>query len=182
MILKKLSPYALFASISIGAHAAGFNYNYGQIGFETGDVEGLALTGSFNINKDMFVLGRFIDGDIEIGRFNDLDYSEFSVGAGYHMSINKQTDAVFTLSLHDIEVENNDDTGILLSAGVRHMINQQIEVAGNIFHTTVDVDDGGDTGFYGEARYNINSKMSAGLNFTSSDTVDGLGVNFRMGF
>ena len=180
-ISKYFSLIALFTSLSISAQAAGFNYNYGQVGFETGDVEGLALTGSFDINKDIFVLGRYIDGDYEEGPF-DLDYSEFSIGAGYHMPLNQKTDAVFTLSFHSIEVEDFDDTGILVSAGVRHMISPQVELAGNIFHTTVDVDNGGDTGFYGEARYNINSKMSAGLNFTSSETVDGLGINFRMGF
>lgn len=179
---------AILASLSLGAQAANFNYNYGQIGYETGDVEGLALTGSFDINKDMFVLGRFIDGDFDEAGV-DADYSEYSIGAGYHMPVNQQTDAVFTLSFHSAEVDvtlpfglgtaSDDDTGVLFSAGIRHMLNQQIELAGNIFHTTVF---DGDTGFYGEVRYNINNKMSAGLNYTSSDAVDGLGINFRMGF
>ena len=180
--LKKLLSVTLFASLSMGVHAANFNYNYGQVGIETGDVEGLVLTGSFDITKDIFVLARVIDGDIERRRSNDLDYSEFSAGAGYHMPVNKQMDAVFAISLHSIDIENNDDTGILFSGGIRYMINQQVELAGNIFHTTADVDGGGDTGIYGEARYNIKSKMSAGVNFTSSDTVDGLGINFRIGF
>ena len=186
--VKKLGAIALFSSLSVATHAANFNYNYGQIGFETGDVEGLALTGSFDINKDMFILGRFFDGEDDESAV-DIDYSEYSIGAGYHMPINQKTDAVFTLSFHNAEVDvpafgpfasfSDDDNGILVSAGVRHMINPQVELAGNIFHTTVF---DGDTGFYGEARYNINSKMSAGLNFTSSETVDGLGINFRMGF
>lgn len=179
---------ALLASISLGAQAANFNYNYGQVGFETGDFEGLALTGSFDINKDMFVLARFADVTDDQGGI-DVDYSEYSIGAGYHMPVNPQTDAVFTLSFHSGEVDvpafsifpgyKDDDTGILATAGIRHNLNPQIELAGNIFHTTIF---DGDTGFYGEVRYNINNKMSAGLNYTSSDAIDGLGINFRMGF
>lgn len=178
---------ALLAAFSMGAHAANFNYNYGQVGFETGDFEGLVLTGSFDINKDMFILARFADVTDDSAGV-DLDYTEYSIGAGYHMPVNTQTDGVFTLSFHSGDAEVNvpffgtvsdDDTGILLTAGVRHQLNPQVELAGNIFHTTIF---DGDTGVYGEVRYSINNKMSAGLNYTSSDAIDGLGINFRMGF
>lgn len=185
---NKVGIAALLASVSMGASAANFNYNYGQIGYETGDFEGLALTGSFEINNKMFVLARYADVTDDSAGV-DIDYSEYSIGAGYHMPVNQQTDAVFTLSFHNGEVDvpaigffpgyTDDDNGIMGTAGVRFSVNSQVELAGHIFHTTIF---DGDTGVYGEARYNINQQMSAGLNFTSSDAIDGLGINFRMGF
>lgn len=183
---KKIGLIALLASLSWGAQAANFNYNYGQIGYETGDYEGLTLTGSFVVNKELFVLARYVavtDDSLGI----DLDYDSISVGAGYHMPIDQKTDAVFTVSFDSGEfsaiVLGNkvtfDDTGLLATAGVRHNLNAQIELAGGIYHiSTFD----GDTGFQGEARYNFDKKMSAGVSYVSGDYLDGLGINFRMGF
>ena len=103
------------------------------------------------------------------------------------MPIEKKTDAVFTVSFSSGEVDavifgtpvSDDDTGFLLTAGVRHNLNPQIELAGGIFHiSTFD----GETGLQVEGRYNINKKMSAGLSYTTGDYLDGLGINFRMGF
>ena len=187
-ITKKLGTLALLSSMSLAAHAGNFDYNYGQVGYETGDFGGLTLTGSFEINKDIFVIARYAalsNDDAGV----DIDYTDLSVGAGYHMPIDNKTDAVFTVSLDNGEVDvpaigpfpgyTDDDTGILLTAGVRHNLNAKVELAGGIYHfTTFD----GDTGIQGEARYNINNKMSAGLSFASGDYLDGLGINFRMGF
>ena len=189
---KKIGLIALLASMSWGTQAANFDYNYGQIGYETGDFTGLTLTGSFEINKDMFIIARYAaltNDDAGI----DIDYTDISVGAGYHMPIDNKTDAVFTVSLDSAEIDQPavtilgftfpgftaDDTGVLLTAGVRHNLNAKVELAGGIYHvTTID----GDTGIQGEARYNINNKMSVGLGFTSGDYLDGLNLNFRMGF
>ena len=193
---KKIGLIALVASLSWGAQAANFDYNYGQVGYETGDYDGLTLTGSFEVNEELFVLARYTglsNDDTGV----DIDFTEISIGAGYHMAIDEKTDAVFTVSLNSSEVDSPsqtviiggfpvtvpgftvDDTGILLTAGVRHNLNANVELAGGIYHNSAF---DGDTGFQGEARYNINNEMSAGLSFTSGDFVDGLGVNFRMGF
>lgn len=59
-ITKSIGLVALLVSLSCGTQAADFDYNYGQIGYQTGDYEGLSLTGSFKINKDIFVLARYI--------------------------------------------------------------------------------------------------------------------------
>ncbi len=181
---KKIGLVALLASLSWGAQAANFDYNYGQIGYEFDDFEGLTLTGSFEINQNIFVLARYASlTEDTLGV--DIDYTDFNVGAGYHMPINNKTDAVFTVSFDSAEVDipgtpvSVDDTGLLLTAGVRFQVNPQIELAGGLYHvTTFD----GDTGIQGEARYNINNTMSAGLSYVSSDFVDGFGINFRMGF
>lgn len=186
-ITKKIGFIALLASLSWGAQAANFNYNYGQIGFETGDFEGLALTGLFKVNKETFVIARYVgltETTTVLGVEVDVDYTEISVGAGYHMPINSKTDAVFTISFGSGEVDvasgTVDDTGLMLTAGVRHNLkNTKFELAGGVYYNTV-LD--GDSGIQGEARYNINRKMSAGINLTTGDYADGLGINFRMGF
>ena len=181
----KVGIAALLASVSMGASAANFNYNYAQLGYETGDFEGLTLTGSFEINNQMFVLARYAAVTNDDAGF-DLDYNEVSLGAGMHMPMDAKTDAVFSLSFINGEIQvpdfpflDVDDSGVLMTAGVRHMVAPNIELAGNVYHTT-HFD--GDTGINGEVRYNINQQMSAGLSYTSSDAVDGLGLNFRMGF
>jgi hypothetical protein len=113
----------------------------------------------------------------------DIDYDEFSIGAGYHMPVNKDMDAVFTVSFSsgefDVAAPGNDDTGVLLTGGVRYNLNPQFEFAGGIYHISTF---NGDTGLQAEARYNINKKMSAGLTFSTGDYLDGFGLNFRMGF
>lgn len=189
---KKIGLIALIASMSWGAQAANFNYTYGQVGFETGDFDGLTLTGSYEVNEELFVLARYaaLTND-ESGI--DIDYTDISVGAGYHMPVDEKTDAVFTVSFDSAEVDTPsvtilgftfpgstvDDTGLLITAGVRHNLNAQIELGGGIYHnSTFD----GDTGIQGEARYNINTAMSASVSFVTGDFVDGLGINFRMGF
>ena len=177
-ITKKLSLVALLASLSWGTHAAGFNYNYGQIELKTGDYDGLALTGSFVINKDFFIIANYIDTTNDELGF-DVDVDAITVGAGYHMPIDKKTDAVFTVSAASVDVGPIDDTGIFLTAGVRHNLNSDIELAGGVQHISAF---DGESGLYGEARYNINKTMSAGLTFTTGDYLDGLGLNFRMGF
>ena len=176
--IKKMGAIALLASLSLATHAADFNYSYGQLGYETGDVDGFVLTGSFDINKDIFIIGRFVDATNDDTGV-DIDYSELSIGAGYHMPIQKDLDAVFTVSLSDVEVGTVSDTGVLLTAGVRFNLNESVELAGGAFYNSAfDID----FGVQGEVRYNINKTMSAGLNFTSSDAIDGLGLNFRIGF
>jgi len=181
--IKKMGAIALLASLSLATHAADFNYNYGQLGYETGDFEGLVLTGSFDINKDIFIIAHYADttnDDFGV----DVDYSELSIGAGYHMPVNKDMDAVFTVSLVDADIDGpvlgaGGDTGILLTAGVRFNLNESVEFAGGAFYNSAfDID----FGIQAEARYNINKTMSAGLNYTNSDAIDGLGVNFRIGF
>lgn len=181
--IKKMGAIALLASLSLATHAADFDYSYGQLSYETGDFEGFVLTGSFEVNEDMFVIARYVDTTNDDPGF-DIDYSEISIGAGYHMPVNKDMDAVFTVSLVDGDIDGpvlgaGSDTGILLTAGVRFNLNESVELAGGvIYNSTFDAD----FGLQGEARYNINKSMSAGLSFTSSDSIDGLGVNFRMGF
>ena len=187
---KKIGLIALLASLSWGAQAANFDYNYGQIGYETGDYEGLTLTGSFEVNKDVFVIARYValTNTINVlGLDVDFDFDDISVGAGYHMPIDQKTDAVFTVSFDSAEVSaivlgnkvTADDTGLLATAGVRHNLNAQIELAGGIYHVSTG---DGDTGIQGEVRYNIDNKMSAGVSYISGDFQDGLGLNFRMGF
>ena len=181
--IKKMGAIALLSSLSLATHAADFNYSYGQLGYETGDFEGLVLTGSFDVTKDIFVIAGYADttnDDFGV----DVDYSQLSIGAGYHMPVNKDMDAVFTVSLVDGDIDGpvlgaGSDTGILLTAGVRFNLNESVEFAGGaLYNSAFD----GDFGIQAEARYNINKTMSAGLNYTNSDFIDGLGVNFRMGF
>lgn len=181
-ITKTLGALTLLSTMSLAAHAGNFDYNYGQIGYETGDYEGLTLTGSFEVDKDIFVIARYTGLSSDDAGV-DVDFTDISVGAGYHMPIDAKTDAVFTVSFDSMEVDNPaatiDDTGILITAGLRHNLNAKVELAGNIYHVSTFE---GDTGIQGEARYKFKKNMSAGVSFVTGDYLDGLGLNFRIGF
>lgn len=189
-ITKRIGLIALFTSLSWAAHAAkpatGFNYNYGQIDYFAGDFDGLGVTGSFEVNDKIFVRASYAGTTNDEGGA-DVDYTQLSVGAGYHMDIQNDTDAVFTISIVNEEVEipailpgvSADETGLMLTAGVRHNLNPDVELAGHIFY--IDALDS-DVGIYGEGRYKFKDNMSAGLGFTASDYIDGLNLNFRFGF
>ena len=78
--IKKIGLVALLSSISWAAHAANFNYNYGQIDYLSGDYDGFGLSGSFEINNEVFVRADYVG----ISNDADVDYTQISVGAGYH--------------------------------------------------------------------------------------------------
>ena len=186
-IQKIVGVAALLATLPMASNAANFNYNYGQIDYQSGDFDGFGVSGTFEINDEIFVRAGYIGATNDDAGF-DIDYTRISVGAGYHMPIitKTDTDAVFTVSIVNEELDNPtlpggsvDETGIMLTAGVRHNLNSDVELAGDLFY--IDALDG-DFGIYGEARYNINKDMSAGIGFTSSDHIDGLSLNFRFGF
>lgn len=177
---KKVGLVVLLASISCVTHAANFNYNYGQIDYLSGDFDGFGISGSFVINNELFVRADYV-GVTNDNPIFDVDYSQISFGAGYHMPIQPETDAVFTVSIVDADHDpGQDDTGLLLTASVRHNLAHKIEVSGGAHYINVFDDD---FGLHAEVRYAIDEKMSAGLGYISADdNLDRLSLNFRVGF
>lgn len=189
---NRIAHLVLLSSLSCSVYASDFNYQYGQIDYLMGDFEGFAVKGSFNITDQIFAIAGYTGASDDEAGF-DIDYTQLNIGAGYHMPINQQTDAVFTVSIVDAEVEipdtvilgipipgyTEDDTGVLLTAGVRFNVSPEVELAGGIHHiSTFD----GDTGIHAEARYHFKPNMSGGIGFSTDDYNDGLSINFRMGF
>ncbi|MDH5433872.1 MAG: porin family protein [Gammaproteobacteria bacterium] len=185
---NKIGIAALLAVSSATLQAAEFDYDYGQINYYSGDFDGMGVTGSFVVNKEFFVIADYIGVSESVGGF-DIDYSQFSIGAGYHMPMSDKTDAVFTVSFVDASVDipnivvpgatTFDDTGLQLTAGVRHNLNATFELEGGVRY--IDTFNG-DSGLYGSARYKINKTMSAALKYSSGDYNDGIGLDFRFKF
>ena len=184
--VKKTLVFTLMLMAPWLGHAAGFSYNYGQVEYHSGDFDGLGFSGSFVINHELFIRAGYINATDD-GVGVEVDYTRFNVGLGLHMPLNPQTDGVLTVSFVSEEAETEsavfstsvDDTGLMVTGGVRHQLNPKIELAGELFYIDA-LDD--DLGLYAEARYLFNPGMTGGLGFTSSDTLDGLSINFRVDF
>lgn len=185
---KKMGLSVLLATVSWTACAQGFNYNYGQIDYHSGDFDGLGLTGSFVLNNELFIRAGYIGTSDDDAGF-DVDYTRLNVGIGLYKPLNQKTDGVVTVSIVNEEVEtdaiNNipsrstDETGLLVTGGVRHQLDPKVELAGELFYIDA-IDD--DLGLYGEVRYLFKPGLTGGLGITSSDTLDGLSVNLRLLF
>lgn len=105
------------------------------------------IRGSFAINKDVFAYGGF--------RFltDDVDYTNFHVGAGYRFGIDDKTDLWAGGNIEYQKLSNGgsiSDTGLALRGGARHQLNDELEVGGTLRLVTGDFDY---VGINGHARY-----------------------------
>lgn len=196
--MKKFTQAALLAATLLPAYAsaADFNYNYVQASYISSDIagtdgDGIALDGSFALNKDVaFVVGYETTSYEEFG--DSLDVDTLAVGVAFHSTVNEQMDTVFSVGLLDSELSINapgflvgtgDDTGTFLSAGVRLQSNPQMELGLGLKY--FDVFDETNTGLEASLLFNIDKKNQLGITFSNASTldeVDNLFFRFRSNF
>jgi hypothetical protein len=173
----------LIAGISISpAQARDVKYNYieGRYVLDAEannniDGDGISIGGSFRINKDFYAFGSYEALDLDFG--NDVD--TLAVGAGYIYPLNTQWDANFSLSLVNVDANNNDDNGFSLAAGVRGMMMPNIE--GRATLTYIDVDDD-DTFITLAGDYFFTTNLSVGLEVDLSGDLETVSIGARYYF
>lgn len=172
-------------TITMPVKAADFNYFYGQLTYDDVDVDlgqnsrdenGISITGSFEINPDMFISASYGNWD---------DVSGYELGVGYHMPINQKTDMVLGVSFGNIEVDyrgGSADSDVLeISAGVRHQLDSKIELDAEVAY--VDYDEGdSDFGFEFAGLYAFTNNLSGIASLSFGDDVDVLSLGVRMYF
>lgn len=164
---------ALAIAAPTAALATSQNYNYFEgglalyPGFDSQDFIGVDLRGSFEINEDIFAFGglKYLT--------DDLDLTAIHVGGGYRHAIDDATSVWggVTLEYQDIDggrqcfptlpgnpCANNsvDDTSFGLRGGLRHQLNQDLEIGGSLRLITGDLDY---VGITGTTRYKLNENL-----------------------
>jgi len=160
---------ALTSLLVSGVANAELNYSYVEGGLGVLSPSGQTyvgpdVRGSFAVTDDIFVYGglRFLT--------DDTDYTNWHLGAGYRFAIDEQTDVWAGANLEYQEIKAKhcfwgtcgtakaDDTAIAIRGGVRHQLNQDIEVGGTARLVTGDFDY---FGINGHVRYKLMDNLSA---------------------
>jgi len=159
---KAMTPLlAVGLALPLAATAQDLNYNFIQGGaafypsFEDQDFFGLDAKGSFLVTDDIFVFGgvKFLT--------DDVDLTAAHIGAGWRYPLARNTDVYGGVSLEYQDVEatiidpdsltaigtaSEDETSVGVRGGLRHMLTDDFEVAGEVRLVTGDMDYFGVTG------------------------------------
>lgn len=172
--MKKLTSPLLAAGLiaaPLGASGQDLSYNYIQgaaafyPSFENQDFIGVDVRGSVSLMEDFFVFGgmQFLT--------DDIDLTTVHAGVGYRQPLMDRTDVWggVTLEYQEFESEfvdpgtgqtlisaSEDETSVGFRAGVRHLLTDEFEVAGEARYVTGDLDY---FGIKGTAQYFLNEQV-----------------------
>lgn len=171
--MKKNIIAAAVAALVLPAAAAAvepstLSYTYGQFGYADttfdfpGDpgADGFALEGSYQFTDMFFGVASYSDLS------GDADFSTLAIGAGAAIGLAPSTDGYATLSFVDVDFGLGSDDGLALEFGVRHMLNEQVELFGNLQY--VDIAES-ETGFEIGGRYWFQKNFGASLSYETFD-------------
>lgn len=153
--------------------AAEPRYTYAEIGYVNADYDdidvdgdGLALGGSYALHRNVHLLAEYQDIDLD----GNADASALSLGAGVNFPLRKGMDFIGRLRWIDAEVDvgpySDDEDGYSLEAGLRTMINPQLELDGSLKYTDIEDDD---TSFVLGALYEFTPVFALGGDIELSD-------------
>ena len=144
----------LLAALAVQATAAAqtaeqapyddLSYNYAELRYvdvdESGG-DGFRLGGSFELNDNWIIVGGYTAIDFN----NNVDGTLLEIGAGYVWHYSDDFDLVSTASLVRADVEtpfgDDDDSGFLLTAGLRGFVAPKFELRGFVNHINLDSND-----------------------------------------
>jgi hypothetical protein len=167
----------------------GPRYTYGEVGyshldFDDFDADGDAwyLNGSFALTDMFHVVAGYTDGNLDANGGGSADYSSWNLGVGINYPISDTIDLVGRLSYLSAEVENDDEDGYGLYAGVRAMVMPQFELNGGVDYTDLGGDFGDDTAVELGAVYNFTDMVAAAAGVSFSDNVTQYNIGLRLYF
>lgn len=184
---------ALLASVmllaSTTAGAAGFGYSYLELGYgEVDDGDGLFFGGAAQLQRGLGVVGSYYTLDFD----NDADGDIFTVGLQFNTSVGARTDFVGSVQLINAEVEyevyhnrfdrhtvSEDDTGLLLRGGLRHALQQNLQLEGDLSYISNDLWDDNELGIKVGVRFYADRKLSVAAGIASDQELDGIYVSGR---
>lgn len=188
---------ALFASAlmlaSTTAGAAGFSYSYLDLGYgELDEGDALFIGGAAQVQRGMSVIGSFYTVDFD----GDADGEILTVGVQFNTPVGPGTDFVGSVQLINAEVEqeiylgrfvgtrtiSEDDTGLLLRAGLRHSVQQNFQLEGDISYNTNDLWEDDEFGIKAGARVYFDRQLSMAVGVANDQELDGLYVSGRFDF
>jgi len=178
--MKKLLLATSLLAVSSAALAAGPQYTWVQgqwqeseIDGSRSELDGFGLSASAELNQEFYAFGQYASLDDE-----DTDADRTALGAAYKMPLNATTDLNFGAGLVSYDFGNSDDEGLLLTAGVRSMLDKNIEVgASATYEDTFDFD----MLFSAYGAWHFNNQLSAGLALTTGE-IDTTAIYVRVAF
>lgn len=144
------------------AVAAEFNYNFFDARLLIADFDGQGGFGglaeiSHDIGDNIRIEAAYLSGAAD-----DVDFwlEDLYVGAGYIMELDSSTDTVFSAGYIQEWIEtgfsDNSDSGLRLSAKVRHSVNNNTEVFATAHYADI---------------WDTNTGIAAGVIFSPKDTI-----------
>ncbi len=188
----------LLASLTASAQtnaSAGLNYNYVEanlalypgydFGFGPGDEDfiGPRIRGSVLVIPEVFLFGQF--------RYlsDDVDYTQMHAGAAYRHEVADDTDVYGGLSLEYVDLDfpgaggSADDLGFGFRGGLRHRLNEDVELGGELRYVNIGGDIDNDyVGFTGTLQYFVTDALGLIGEFDVEDGELGLLGGARLNF
>jgi len=144
------------------------------------DIDGdrFGVTGSLGLTQNLAYTIGFNATSFD----NDIDTSQFDLGITLHAPIAVGTEVVSNLSALKAEIDganfDDNDTGFIVSIGIRHLVTNSVELDAAISFTDVFDDDFVTFGF--GARFYANDKTSFGVGYAAEDDADTILLNVRL--
>ena len=137
----------LLVAFSLSANAQGHNYNYIQGSYGRIDLDGPGLdvdgdgfgvAGSFAIDQNFHVFGKYQTADFNFGV--DLDLMEF--GVGYHTNLSPYLDVYANLGYLNFDAGGGfDEDAFTLGIGLRGAVSDAVELYGGLDYVDFDNSD-----------------------------------------
>lgn len=188
--MKKALLASALMLASTTAGAAGFGYSYLELGYgEVDDGDALFFGGAAQLQRGLGVIGSFYTMDFD----DDIDGEIFTAGLQFNTPVGAKTDFVGSVQLINAEVESKiyrgrflgteieseDDTGLLLRAGIRHALQQNLQLEGDISYNTNDFWDNDELGIKAGVRFYADRQLSIAAGIASDQELDGLYISAR---
>ncbi len=183
--MKKLLLATTVLVASSATFAAGPEYTYLQGQWQesefddsNAELDGFGLAASIDLNKEFFAFGQYSSVDDQ-----GVEADRFAIGAAYKMPLSTKTDLNFGAGLVSYDVDfgpfgEDDDSGLLLTAGIRSMLTNEVELGANLnYEDAYDIEML--TSVYGA--YHFNRQISAGASLTMGD-VETTAIYVRVAF
>ncbi|BCO17245.1 MULTISPECIES: outer membrane beta-barrel protein [unclassified Alteromonas] len=190
--MKKLALAVALSVASAGAFAAAPAWDFVQGSYVITDFDesdfsyepdGFAFSGSKLVTDDVFVTAEYSMQEDDILGI-DVDLDMLTIGLGYRYAWSEKTDLFGIVSYEDVELSGSgqsaDEDGFGLTAGVRSMVTDNIEVRGAVKYIDLDEDD--DTSVLVGADYFLSPMFAVGLSYETSDDLSTFGINARYNF
>lgn len=165
---------------------------YASVTVDTGttagdlDGNGFAASGSFSVAPAIALTASFGATSFDRLQGIEIDTTALSFGLTAHTSVAPGTDVFgnFSVLLADIELSDgfttidDDDTGNIISVGLRHLATEKLELEVGFSRTDVFEDTANTFGV--GVRFYANDKFSLGIGYATGDDVDTLLLNARI--
>lgn len=187
-VLKAMVGSLLLAVVPLAAQAEDMSYSYVELGWneldldDTVDGDGLGLRGSIGFAENFFAFA-----DYSMFEFpGNVDLELYTVGIGAHIDMTENMDLVGRIGYANADAEVGgtgfpDDSGYLVSAGVRGRVMDGLELEGGVVHVDFG-NDADDTALSLGGRYFFTENFAVGLDAQFGDTLDTIFAGVRYAF